>query len=191
MNRSSLTPKQERFVEEYLVDLNATRAAIRAGYSQRNADKIGPELLGKTRIAAAIVAKRERVSLKAEVSAAEVLRELAVIAFSDVGEVMDFSGVALRLKAANEIPERARRALSSVKVKRYLEGHGDDVREVEVTEFKFWPKTQALELLGKHLALFATAEGAAPEALTALLALLSRRTAVVVPSRPRQIEYDA
>ncbi len=47
----SLTPKQARFVEEYLVDLNATQAAIRAGYSARNADKIGPELLGKTRVA--------------------------------------------------------------------------------------------------------------------------------------------
>ena len=42
-----LTPKQELFVQEYLIDLNATQAAIRAGYSVKNADKIGPELLGK------------------------------------------------------------------------------------------------------------------------------------------------
>ena len=56
-----LTPKQQRFVEEYLVDLNATQAAIRAGYSERNADKIGSELLGKTRVAEAIrEAKQER-----------------------------------------------------------------------------------------------------------------------------------
>lgn len=50
----ALTAKQQRFVEEYLVDLNATQAAIRAGYSAKNADKIGPELLGKTRVAEAI-----------------------------------------------------------------------------------------------------------------------------------------
>jgi phage terminase small subunit len=63
----TLTPKQLRFVEEYLVDLNATQAAIRAGYSARNADKIGPELLGKTRVAAAIrtasVARTARVEV--------------------------------------------------------------------------------------------------------------------------------
>ncbi|KKL62131.1 hypothetical protein LCGC14_2188330, partial [marine sediment metagenome] len=56
-----MTPKQERFVEEYLIDLNATQAAVRAGYSEKNAGKIGPELLGKTRVVVAIadaVAKR-------------------------------------------------------------------------------------------------------------------------------------
>ena len=47
--KRALTRKQERLSEEYMVDLNATQAAIRAGYSQQNADKIGPELLGKTR----------------------------------------------------------------------------------------------------------------------------------------------
>ena len=51
-----MTPKQQRFVEEYLIDLNATQASIRAGYSAKNADKIGPELLGKTGVAEAIQA---------------------------------------------------------------------------------------------------------------------------------------
>jgi phage terminase small subunit len=59
----ALTPKQQRFVEEYLKDLNATAAARRAGYSSKNADKIGPELLGKTRVSEAIVAaKAERAA---------------------------------------------------------------------------------------------------------------------------------
>lgn len=49
-----MTEKQKRFTEEYLIDLNATQAAIRAGYSPKNADKIGHELLGKTRVLAAI-----------------------------------------------------------------------------------------------------------------------------------------
>ena len=52
----ALTPKQARFVQEYLVDLNATAAAKRAGYSAKNADKIGSELLGKTRVSDAIQA---------------------------------------------------------------------------------------------------------------------------------------
>lgn len=57
----ALTPKQQLFVEEYLIDLNATQAAIRAGYSPNNADKIGSELLGKTRVSEAIkIAMAER-----------------------------------------------------------------------------------------------------------------------------------
>ena len=53
-----LTDKQQRFVAEYLIDLNATQAAIRAGYSAKNADKIGSQLLGKTRVAEAIQAEK-------------------------------------------------------------------------------------------------------------------------------------
>ena len=64
-----LTPKQKRFVEEYVVDCNATQAAIRAGYSERNAGKIGPELLGKTRIAEAIAKKQKVISEKTEYDA--------------------------------------------------------------------------------------------------------------------------
>src|SRR5574337_686777 len=59
----ALTLKQRRFVDEYLVDLNATQAAIRAEYSERNADKIGPELLGKTRVAEAI---QDRMAARAK-----------------------------------------------------------------------------------------------------------------------------
>lgn len=54
VKKGKLTPKQAMFVKEYLIDLNATQAAIRAGYSARTADRIGPELLGKTSIAEAI-----------------------------------------------------------------------------------------------------------------------------------------
>ncbi len=72
----SLTPKQARFVEEYLVDLNATQAAIRAGYSARNADKIGPELLGKTRVAEAIQKAKEARSERTEITQDEVIQGL-------------------------------------------------------------------------------------------------------------------
>lgn len=71
-----MTPKQERFVQEYLVDLNATAAARRAGYSDKTADRIGPELLGKTCVAEAIqVAQVERAA-QAKVDAQWVLDRL-------------------------------------------------------------------------------------------------------------------
>lgn len=69
----ALTPKQQRFVEEYLIDLNATQAAIRAGYSEKNADKIGSQLLGKTRIAASIRDAQEKRTRRTEITADYVL----------------------------------------------------------------------------------------------------------------------
>jgi phage terminase small subunit len=69
----ALTPKQQRFVEEYLIDLNATQAAIRAGYSKKNADKIGSQLLGKTRVAASIRDAQEKRTRRTEITADYVL----------------------------------------------------------------------------------------------------------------------
>ncbi len=71
-----MTPKQQCFVEEYLVDLNATQAAIRAGYSAKNADKIGPELLGKTRVAEAIAESIKVRSKRTELDQDWIIEQL-------------------------------------------------------------------------------------------------------------------
>ena len=71
-----LPPKQQRFVDEYLLDLNATRAAVRAGYSARNAGKIGPALLGKSRVSAAVAAAIAERAGRVQVTADDVVRGL-------------------------------------------------------------------------------------------------------------------
>ncbi|NCC85823.1 MAG: terminase small subunit [Clostridia bacterium] len=71
-----LTPKQAAFVAEYLIDLNATQAAIRAGYSARTADRIGPELLGKTWVAEAIVEQTKKRAEKTARTALHVLQDI-------------------------------------------------------------------------------------------------------------------
>ena len=71
-----LTPKQQRFVDEYLIDLNATQAAIRAGYSAKTADKKGPALVGNSRIAAAIEAKKRERSERVELTQDAVIQGL-------------------------------------------------------------------------------------------------------------------
>jgi len=76
MKNGNLTPKQSLFVQEYLVDLNSTQAAIRAGYSQKNADKIGPELLGKTRVAAAIREDQAERSSRTQITQDQVIQGL-------------------------------------------------------------------------------------------------------------------
>lgn len=75
------------------------------------------------------------------------MRELAHIATSDIGEVFEGLGWG---HLVERIPEHARRAIASVKVKRYVEGRGDDSREVEVIEFRLWNKPQANDLLGRR-----------------------------------------
>lgn len=78
MMAGTLTPKQARFVEEYLVDLNATQAAIRAGYSAKTADKQGSQLLGKTRVAAEIAKRQTARSEAAQVTQEYVLQRLII-----------------------------------------------------------------------------------------------------------------
>jgi phage terminase small subunit len=138
-----LTPNQQRFVEEYLVDLNATQAAIRAGYSAKTANRQGARLLTKADIQAAIQAAQQARSGETKITAARVLQELALIAFQDPADVFDFKGEKPTMRPAHEIPEAARRAMSSIRFK-----------DGEVAEVKFWSKDSALEKIGKHLGMF-------------------------------------
>lgn len=75
-----MTPKQLRFVQEYLIDLNATQSAIRAGYSPRTAEQIGHQLLKKTSVAEAIAAARAKVAAKLDLTLEGVLQDINDIA---------------------------------------------------------------------------------------------------------------
>lgn len=145
--KKELTPKQQAFVSEYLIDLNATQAAIRAGYSAKTSGWIGQQLLAKTHIAAKIqlaVAKREE---RTEIKQDAVLREIARVAFSDPRKMFEDN----RLKSVNEIDDDTAAAISSIKVST----KSNDGGEVEfIHEIKFWSKTAALEMGGKHLGMF-------------------------------------
>ena len=85
-----LTPKQQRFVDEYLIDLNATQAAIRAGYSAKTAYSAGQRLLKDVEVAAAIAKRRAEVSDAAKVDAAWVLRQWAAVAAADPNELVQY-----------------------------------------------------------------------------------------------------
>lgn len=154
-----LTDKQARFVEEYLVDLNATQAAIRAGYSAKTSHVIGCENLVKPKIANAISMAKALRSSRTEITADRVLEEMAVIAFADVThyEIDDQGHVVL----APGTEPSATRALSTVKHKtKYYTVKDEPVTEHDV-EVKLWSKPTALDQLAKHLNLY---EGALPPA---------------------------
>lgn len=141
-----LTAKQQLFVLEYLVDLNATQAAIRAGYSKKNADVIGPEVLGKAWVRAAVdarmVVRREKIELTAE----RVLEEVCSLAFVDARSFWDAKG---NVKPFSELTAGQGAALAGFEVIIKNAKAGDGVTD-EIHKFKFWDKTRALEMLMKH-----------------------------------------
>ncbi len=144
-----MTPKQQRFVEEYLIDLNATQAAIRAGYSEKTAGKIGFQLLEKTRVAEAIQRAQGKRSRRAMVTQDDVLRELARLGFSDLRRIFNEDG---SLKQPHEWDDDTAAAIASVEVFEEYEGKGEDRRLSGYTrKVKVWDKNSALEKLGKHL----------------------------------------
>lgn len=89
---SGLTDKQARFVDEYLIDLNATQAAIRAGYSQKTAEQLGYQLLQKPAVAEEIEARREKLAQKAGITVERIVTELAKIGFSDIRRAIKWNG---------------------------------------------------------------------------------------------------
>lgn len=145
-----LTPKQQRFVSEYLVDLNATQAAIRAGYSSKRADQAGYQLLRNSGVAAAVSAGKAKQLGTAELSAARVLEEMRRIAFVDMRSFFDEGG---NLKPIHELTEEQGSALAALEViiknAQAGDGHTDMIHK-----FKVWDKSKTLELLGKHFNLF-------------------------------------
>lgn len=149
----ALTPKRRRFIAEYLKDLNATKAAIRAGYSAKNADVVGPRLLGKVSVKREVDAALERRAVRTEVKQDDVLRELLAMADVDPSRAVD--PVTGKLLPLHEMPADVRRSIASVEVFEEWGGRGDERAKVgEVIKVKFWPKDKALELLGKHLKMF-------------------------------------
>jgi phage terminase small subunit len=139
---AKLTPKQKRFVEEYLVDLNATQSAIRAGYSKKTSGRIGAENLQKPVIQAAIEKAMDKLSDRTAVTQDRVVKELARIAFVDPTKVINFT----RGTIMDSLSEDDRAVLAGVKVR-----DGDTFSEREV---RLLDKLRALELLGKHLGMF-------------------------------------
>jgi phage terminase small subunit len=149
-----MTPKKEAFVREYLVDLNATQAAIRAGYSVRTANEQAARLLANVSVRAAVDEAMAERAERTEITADKVLRELALIGFANMADYMsagpdgdpflDFSGLT-RDQAA---------ALAEVTVEDFKDGRGEDARDVRRIKFKLADKKGALVDIGRHLGMF-------------------------------------
>jgi phage terminase small subunit len=143
---AKLTPKQEMFVKEYLVDLNATQAAIRAGYSQATAMEQGYQLLRKTSVQTALQVAMNARSQRTEITADRVLEELAKLAFSDMRDFAKWSEAGVTLISSDQLSAEAAACVSEVS--QTITKDGGSIK------FKLHDKKSSLELLGKHLGLF-------------------------------------
>jgi phage terminase small subunit len=155
-----LSPKRHRFVSEYLVDMNAKQAAIRAGYSAKTAEVQGSRLLRNAQVKDLIDSKNELALGHLGITADRVLRELALMGFSNM---MDFvtpqkNGSIITDFSAMTRDQAA--AIQEVTVDEYMDRSGEDedgkpeYERVKKTKFKLADKRGSLELLGKRLKLF-------------------------------------
>ena len=139
----ALTEKQKKFVEEYLIDLNATQAAIRAGYSVKTADVQSSRMLGNVKVQQAIAEKMAERSRRTGSNQGRVLMELAKIAFVNADDVINAQDATTKEGASRD--DLA--AIQSIKVKSF----GEDGIEREI---KLADKLKALEMLGRHLGMW-------------------------------------
>ncbi len=149
----ALPPRHQRFVEEYLVEPNATQAWIKAGGSARSAESQGSRLLRNAKVAAAIAAGQKARADRLEVKADDVLREIQTFAHVDPGEMFDDNGALLPIK---KMPVHLRRAIASFEVleQTVSDGEGGEIVTGILKKVKLNGKAQGLEMLGKHLKLF-------------------------------------
>jgi len=147
---SKLTAKQQRFVEEYLVDLSATQAAIRAGYSEKTAGRTGHENLKKPEIAEAIQQRIGERSERTQLTADEVVLQLARMGMADVRKLFTPQG---QLKPVHELDDDTAAAIQSIEVvTKTIPMPGDEPPEVEyLHKIKMVDKIKPLELIGKHM----------------------------------------
>ena len=150
-----LTAKQIRFVDEYMVDFNATQAAIRAGYSEKTANTIGAQNLAKLSIQAEISRRQKDLQRSTEVTQERVVKELARIAFANMADYLhvetqtrtkdDGTETTYQIVVLSETEDLStdqRAALANVK------------QSVNGVEIKLHDKIKALELLGRHIGMF-------------------------------------
>lgn len=141
-----LNTRQQMFVKEYLVDLNATQAAIKAGYAEKGAEVTGSKLLRNPKVSAVIEQAKQARNTALEITAQRVVEELICVALSNHQNFqIDAYG---HLNAS----EKDMRAVKKMRRRMILDANGN-VTGVD-TEVEFWDKNKALELLGRHMGMW-------------------------------------
>ena len=139
--------RRTRFVKEYILDHNATRAAIAAGYSENGAGVQGARLLKDAYVSEAIVQAETKVNAKYELTAERIKQEIARLCYYDPSAYFNADGSA---KAISEIDEDSRRAIAGFETVELFTGSGDERAQTGyMKKFKLPDKAKALELAAR------------------------------------------
>lgn len=140
--KSSLTPKQKRFCEEYLIDVNATQAAIRAGYSEKTAYSMGQRLLKKVEVQEYIQKRMTSLEYRTGITQERVLNEIAAVAFANATDYVKVVNGRVKLTSTKDLTDEQKKGLAVIKEGRFG------------VEVKAHDKLKALQMLGDYLSLF-------------------------------------
>lgn len=149
-----MNAKQQRFVDEYLIDLNATQAAIRAGYSEKTAGSVGHENLQKPEIATAIHNAMAARSVRTEITQDMVMQELALIGFSNMLDYIHITPEGDAFVDLSQLSRDKAAAITDLTVEDFTDSRGECSRDVRRTKIKLSDKRRALVDIGKHLGMF-------------------------------------
>ena len=141
-----LTDKQEMFCREYLIDLNATQAAIRAGYSEKTANRVASENLSKLDIQNRVSELKEIRNTQLDVDGTYVLKRLIEWDQLDVLDILTDTG---SFKPISEWPKVWRTSISAMDVSTLMKQEEDI--ETRIMKVKWPDKVKNLELIGKHV----------------------------------------
>lgn len=155
MTDLKLTGKQEKFVEQYLIDFNGTQAAIRAGYSEATASEIAYENLRKPHIIEALNTRREAIVSVNDVTPERILAEYAKIGFSDIRKVLTPAG---NISDPQDWDDETAGAIAGLEV--VTKSSGADAPLEYVHKFKMWDKRGALDSMAKYFSMFDGKKGA-------------------------------
>ena len=144
---NGLTLKQKRFIEEYLIDLNASAAAIRVGYSKKTAAEIGYENLRKPQIHTAISRAQHARSARTQIGQDHVIQELARRAFANITQVCRWDNTGIAVFPSEEVPLAVRTAIRKIRI-------GTDAKGHTIVSVQMHNTSRAFEKLGRHLKLW-------------------------------------
>jgi len=152
-----ITDKMKRFINEYLVDFNATQAAIRAGYSESTAQEQSSQLLARPDIRALIAEGQKAIAERTQSFQDDAVSELKIVGFSDLADFLSVKdGGIVEQKPFNELTKEQTKCIKKIKqtVRSSHSADGTILHQTAVIEIELHDKLKALELLGRHLGMF-------------------------------------
>ena len=152
-----ITDRMKKFVDEYLIDFNATQAAIRAGYSPDTANEQGSQLLARPDIRELVAEGQRAIAERTQTFQDNAVDELKIVGFSDLADFLTVKdGGIVEQKPFNELTKEQTKCIKKIKqtVRSSHSADGTILHQTAVIEIELHDKLKALELLGRHLGMF-------------------------------------